>query len=1374
MFPFERAWSSEKTACVDWASAEDVVAHHFTLLCLLDFHEKLRAHLASLPPGQQQDVKDAFLERSDAALAKQRTLIGEWNAAGLLTPRAARWCRQCGCEGHTLISCTKRHAFSDVLLKFEQHRAFLEKRKLALEKGKPSRKNETLPGNDGAASRATHESAPPPAFDEWYKGVVTEVTPEQEKAVVQVAGFGQLLFFFDRCDYHFIKVVVGDEVKLRVEFLHERPVAVDVAPLNRTFSIEDVKAFVRDCEATTKPITRMKFVLMQPREWDGLLALAMEDQNRAVGLNLARAVTVMTNFLPNRSPVHIPVLGSFLELLSTAGPVSGRAFFPDLFTQALLTNEEIDENAPWAADMLLELCDFVVLLQRHTRVVSSSATVFGRLHTMHSTIEERLTNSGRLSTELKRKLSQAAKYLAASQESAQRILIPSGPELSRPPSLPDSAFSPANLPVNVTTQYSCAAEYVAAQSQLLRADTFTAVARILGPACGFHFADYEVDEQTQSDIEHARVYDQVEYLGRTVSRDWDYTKCYLLRVKPRSPNINWKYAMPRAQLLCFTTGLTRDRIEDDEIFWGIVAAVDPALHQQGVIVVHPCCSDLEKLVAQLERNAALDKKECSVVMETSVFFHGYAPVMRAMGQFLGPRPMALPFEKAIVGELPLTPPTSNHVVEYVPPFAATFYRGIVNSIEKRLVLDPGQEQAMHTLPDSPVMLIQGPPGTGKSFIGCRLVEAYVRFKQSIDTKTILSAFDVSLLPSCDEKALLPPIGPVVVITYKNHALDEFLVDLRRCGLWGNDCFSSDKHPIVRLGGGSQEEDLQVCSINSIMSSSRVGREVMQAKRRVASLTKRCEAIAMDIRALEQGEVSRSQLQSWMTREQQTTFRYENLGSWLAGDNYTGIVLDAVSPLLYVQLLRSSLPSGGPKQSPSVDEDEANDIVQSLPTLNDEEADDDEAQLSVFAAMRREFVHEYRDSGLVRNCMVSKEALQLASVSPVPIEGIPSTLQSLWSLSPSQRHQYLAFLLKSAISKKTTEYRDTSEALDRAVVLYNHARDEARLNILRSSDIVGITTTGCAIFQHLLRDLAPSLLVVEEAAEVLESQLIACMTDSLKQIILIGDHFQLQPKVETLLLEKVNHMNVSLFQRLSNKMPPISLVEQRRMCPSIANLIRPFYRQTLTDHPSVISRSFVDVHGNAHSQGVPGLACDVFLWIHTHPEEVAAVGRSKVNKLELVMVANLVRHLLSCGVKTSSITVITPYLGQRRAIAYELQGLGPRTAEVRVSTVDRFQGDENDVVILSLVRTARLTEFLRLRNRMIVSCSRARFAMVMMGNEELLRKSSHWNQLLDILCNRNCIGAYLPIKTSQGIMTTVTPNTPFADWPTRKRPREDKK
>uniref|UniRef100_A0A0A9WCW4 NFX1-type zinc finger-containing protein 1 n=1 Tax=Lygus hesperus TaxID=30085 RepID=A0A0A9WCW4_LYGHE len=173
-----------------------------------------------------------------------------------------------------------------------------------------------------------------------------------------------------------------------------------------------------------------------------------------------------------------------------------------------------------------------------------------------------------------------------------------------------------------------------------------------------------------------------------------------------------------------------------------------------------------------------------------------------------------------------------------------------------------------------------------------------------------------------------------------------------------------------------------------------------------------------------------------------------------------------------------------------------------------------------------------------------------------------------------------------------------------------------------------------------------------------------------------------------------------------------------MHPTLSRLIRPFYDpQPFLDHFSVSQRAFRSASGQPYVGHVPGLRERVYFWRHTYPEETAPGSRSKINTRELRMVQCLVQHLVQHGVLQRSVTIITPYLGQCRALRSVMRFSA--LSDVKVSTVDLFQGDENDIVILSLVRTAKLTEFIRMRNRLIVSCSRARFAFVIVGNDTLL-------------------------------------------------------
>lgn len=101
--------------------------------------------------------------------------------------------------------------------------------------------------------------------------------------------------------------------------------------------------------------------------------------------------------------------------------------------------------------------------------------------------------------------------------------------------------------------------------------------------------------------------------------------------------------------------------------------------------------------------------------------------------------------------------------------------------------------------------------------------------------------------------------------------------------------------------------------------------------------------------------------------------------------------------------------------------------------------------------------------------------------------------------------------------------------------------------------------------------------MEEAAEVLESEIVTVLTGHTEHLILIGDHKQLRPKNAVYELSAHYKIDISLFERLiKNELPFHQLKEQRRMRPCISSLLRPLIYEELSDHPSV--EQYEDVKG----------------------------------------------------------------------------------------------------------------------------------------------------------------------------------------------------
>ena len=94
-------------------------------------------------------------------------------------------------------------------------------------------------------------------------------------------------------------------------------------------------------------------------------------------------------------------------------------------------------------------------------------------------------------------------------------------------------------------------------------------------------------------------------------------------------------------------------------------------------------------------------------------------------------------------------------------------------------------------------------------------------------------------------------------------------------------------------------------------------------------------------------------------------------------------------------------------------------------------------------------------------------------------------------------------------------------------------------------------TYCSIAANV----QPSIMIVEEAAEVLEAQLLAAIPLSVQHLIMIGDHMQLKPQVHHQRLRKWNHMDLSMFERLANcGLPLQQLGYQCRMRKEFADLL----------------------------------------------------------------------------------------------------------------------------------------------------------------------------------------------------------------------------
>jgi len=285
----------------------------------------------------------------------------------------------------------------------------------------------------------------------------------------------------------------------------------------------------------------------------------------------------------------------------------------------------------------------------------------------------------------------------------------------------------------------------------------------------------------------------------------------------------------------------------------------------------------------------------------------------------------------------------------------------------------------------------------------------------------------------------------------------------------------------------------------------------------------------------------------------------------------------------------------------------------------------------------------------------------------------------------------------------------------------------------------MTTTGLSKYRGLVASLKPRVVLIEEAAETLEGLVMAACVESLEHLILVGDHKQLRGHCSVQELEgEPYYLGVSMFERLvGNGIEYSTLTRQRRMIPEVRRILAPIYEE-LHDHPSVLERLPVPGMGGVNS----------FLFSHDWPESNDSY-MSKCNQHEANMIVGFFDYLVRNGMEASEITVLTFYNGQRKMILKGLKGHpNLQGCYFKVVTVDSYQGEENGVVLLSLVRSNNRQNigFLSIENRVCVALSRSQRGFYIFGNAvNLCRASMLWWAVVQIMAkNPRRVGFALPL------------------------------
>ena len=612
--------------------------------------------------------------------------------------------------------------------------------------------------------------------------------------------------------------------------------------------------------------------------------------------------------------------------------------------------------------------------------------------------------------------------------------------------------------------------------------------------------------------------------------------------------------------------------------------------------------------------------------------------------------------------------------------------GIDDRLSQYTNLDNSQLTAVHRILTKELSIIQGPPGTGKTFTSVQSLEI--------------------LLQSQERGS-----NPIVVAAQTNHAVDQILMQLTERG-----------YHIIRLGGRTRNEHMKEFSLYNLRrrtfqksiqkkSDGNFRNSEGAHKRNIASLRSIIEQVCpegvLDPEQLLEAEI--------ITQEQYDSLAVDD--GWvnsLPPDFPTGIVAQWLGP---EQLIRK--PPTDYKELHFTAEDEDN---------GEEGIWDEMADAKNYDMELEDHADEEAERWAIRGTWVpishawTGQANQGFLTSDLRIRK-EMKRPNLWSIDTRFRGAVYRAWQAQLLARRATKFRQGIADSERIANNLKISRWHKDTQIIRNSqvEVIGCTTTGLTKYRGLLAALQPRTMLVEEAAETREANIISAIYPSLQQLILVGDHQQLVPHCDTRGLgEEPYNLRVSLFERLVKlEMPFTMLNMQRRMIPSLRMILNEFYPR-LQDHPVVKNPSA--------RLPVPGMATESYFFHHTW-SEASDEDMSKFNILEAEMIMGLVHHLRLNGVHDSQVTILTFYRGQRKKILVEgRRKLFHARPFTNVYTVDSYQGEENDIIILSLVRSNGTDKqaqvgFLADQNRGVVSISRARRGFYVFGNMRNLLDAS---------------------------------------------------
>ena len=303
--------------------------------------------------------------------------------------------------------------------------------------------------------------------------------------------------------------------------------------------------------------------------------------------------------------------------------------------------------------------------------------------------------------------------------------------------------------------------------------------------------------------------------------------------------------------------------------------------------------------------------------------------------------------------------------------------------------------------------------------------------------------------------------------------------------------------------------------------------------------------------------------------------------------------------------------------------------------------------------------------------------------------------------------------------------------------------EIRINndLFAEARVIACTLVGSS--NRLLNGQKFRTLFIDEAAQALEA---ACWIPirRVSRVILAGDHCQLPPTIKSYEALKAG-LGKTLMERIvENKPEVVTLLKmQYRMNEEIMRFSSDwFYHNQVESSPDVKFRSILDLD-------IPMTWVDTSQFVFpeesgiSFKEEFVGESFGRINKAEAELTMMALQHYFEKIGKERilqeriDVGVISPYRAQVQYLRRQLKNrefFKPFRDLISVNTVDGFQGQERDIILISLVRANDEGQigFLRDLRRMNVAITRARMKLIILGDASTLTRHPFYKKLYEYI------------------------------------------